>query len=224
LRQAAIMIRGTTLMLFVMNAFFGITVVNFGFFLLRALGATDYLGVFTGLLGTRFTALQMFGYVFAGKVCCGFAAEIGAMKIQQEVDAYATEGIEPMQYLVGTRLLGVIFFVPLAAMVSLAGQTAGNFFDAITVLHGISYDQMASVHWSVQGLSDQLFMMFGAACVAIPSTIVACYFGMRASGGPAGVGSAAARSMVVNIVLVHAVDAFIAVLFWGTSLRIPIGG
>jgi phospholipid/cholesterol/gamma-HCH transport system permease protein len=223
-RLCARMMRGTWFLLFAMNAFFGVTVVNFGFFLLRALGATDYLGVFTGLLGPRFTALQMFGYVFTGKVCCGFAAELGAMKIQQEVDAYSAEGVEPLEYLVGTRTLAVIMFLPLAAGISLIGQTAGNFFDAVTVLHGISTEQMAAVHWSVQGLGDQLDMLIGAAMIAIPATIIACFFGLRARGGPASVGTAAARSLVVNLVLVHAVVGFTAVLFWGTNLQVPIGG
>jgi phospholipid/cholesterol/gamma-HCH transport system permease protein len=224
LRLCAAMMRGTSFLLFAMNAFFGITVVNFGFFLLRALGATDYLGVFTGLLGPRFTALQMFGYVFTAKVCCGFAAELGAMKIQQEVDAYTTEGVDPMEYLVGTRLMAVILFLPLAAALSLIGQTAGNFFDAVTVLHGISAEQLATVHWSVQALGDQLEMLIGAVMIALPATIIACFFGLRAEGGPAGVGTAAARSMVINLVLVHAVVGFTAVLFWGTNLSIPIGG
>jgi phospholipid/cholesterol/gamma-HCH transport system permease protein len=224
LRQAATLTRGTWLLLFVMNAFLGVTVVNFGFFLLRALGATDYLGVFTGLLGPRFTALTMFGYVFAGKICCGFAAELGAMKIQQEVDAYASEGVDPMEYLVGTRIWAVIFFLPLAGALALIGETAGNFFDAVFVLHGISVEQMASVHWSVQGIADQLRFLFGAFCVAIPATIVACFFGLRASGGPASVGTAAARSMTYNLVLVHAVVGFTAVLFYGTNLQTPIGG
>jgi phospholipid/cholesterol/gamma-HCH transport system permease protein len=224
LRLCAVMIRGTWFLLFAMNAFFGITVVNFGFFLLRALGATDYLGVFTGLLGPRFTALQMFGYVFTGKVCCGFAAELGAMKIQQEVDAYSAEGVDPIEYLVGTRTLAVIMFLPLGAGISLIGQTAGNFFDAVTVLHGISTEQMASVHWSVQGLGDQFEMLIGAVMIAVPATIIACFFGLRARGGPASVGTAAARSMVLNLVLVHAVVGFTAVLFWGTNLAIPIGG
>lgn len=224
LRQTSKMIRGTWLLLFVMCIFFGITVVNFGFFLLRALGATDYLGVFTGLLGTRLVAPLMFGYVFVGKVCCGFAAEIGAMKIQQEVDAYTSEGVDPMRYIVGTRLLAVLLFLPLAGAIALIGYTAGNFFDAVLVLQGISAEQLASVHWSVQGLTDQFFAFISMLLVAVPATIIACYFGLQTSGGPADVGTSAAQSVVVNLVYLHCLIGFTGVLFWGSDLRIPIGG
>jgi phospholipid/cholesterol/gamma-HCH transport system permease protein len=146
------------------------------------------------------------------------------MRIQQEVDAYSSEGVDPMEYLVGTRIWAVIFFLPLAAAIALIGETAGNFFDAVSVLHGISAEQMASVHWSVQGVADQLRMLFGAGLVAIPGTIIACFFGLRARGGPASVGTAAARSMTANLVLVHAVVGFTSVLFYGTNLQTPIGG
>lgn len=224
LTQSAAMARSTWLLMFVMNVFLGITVTNFGFFLLRSLGASDYLGVFTGLLGTRFTGLQMFGYVFAGKICCGIAAELGAMKIQQEVDAYTSEGVDTNEYLVGTRVLAVLFFLPLAAALALIGQTAGNFFAAVVVLQGISAEQLAVVHWSVQSVGDQFNMFIGTVLIAVPATLVACFCGLRARGGPASVGTAAANSMVINLVLVHAVVGSVAVLFWGTSLRTPIGG
>ena len=104
MRQAAQMIRGTWLLMLAMNVFIGMTLVNFAFFFLRSIGAGDYLGLTSGYAQPRQVATTMFAYVFAAKVCCGFTAEIGAMKINQEIDAYGSTGVDPLRYVVGTRL------------------------------------------------------------------------------------------------------------------------
>src|ERR1044072_8462839 len=94
LRQAAILVRGTTPFLFVMAMFFGGATGNFFVFLLRSLGAEDFTGSLTGLSNTRVAAIAMFGYAFASKVGCGLVGELGAAKVSEEIDAYETEGVD----------------------------------------------------------------------------------------------------------------------------------
>lgn len=224
LRQAAMMFRGTTLLVFIMQIFIGFTTTNFAFFFLRSIGASDYMGIVSGYAGPRQIAPSMFAYVFTARVCCGMAAELGAMKIQQEVDALESTGVDPMRYLVGTRLLGVLLFVPVGAVVSLIGILIGIYLNTVTVLHGISPHVLLDVNWSVQTISDQLIAMLTMGVIAVVTAAVACFYGLRTKGGPAAVGTSVARSLYMNLVLLHVIAVFFAVFFYGTNLRLPIGG
>jgi phospholipid/cholesterol/gamma-HCH transport system permease protein len=222
MRQAAAIVRGTSVLLLVMNVFLGISVANFGYFFLRSLGAGDYVGVVTGLLAQRQTSVTMFGYVIAAKVCCGFAAELGAAKIQQEIDAYESTGVDPRQLIVGTRLLAVILFVPLATVISLIGQNLGAFLAVVTILQGNSAQTFTTVTFSVQSVIGEFYSLLTILSIAVPCTLVACFYGLRTGGGPASVGSSVARSLMVNLILVHVISAFCGVLFYANNIRIPI--
>jgi len=88
LSHAAGIIKRASLLVFTMNAFLGMSVVNAGYFFLRSIGASDFLGTVSGYAAPRVLCTTMFGYVFTASVCCAMAAELGAMKINQEIDAY----------------------------------------------------------------------------------------------------------------------------------------
>jgi phospholipid/cholesterol/gamma-HCH transport system permease protein len=224
MRQGAILVRGTSMLMLLMNAFLGISVVNFGFFFLRSIGASDYTGLASGIVDIRQCANLMFGYVFAAKICCGFAAEIGAMKVNEEIKAYESTGVDTMRYVVGTRLAATLLFIPIGGIIALIGSTLGSYFAAVVVLHGLSPSGFLDVHWSVQSINDQLYTLIGIANIAIVTAITACFYGLRAEGGPAAVGKTVSRSLVVNLVLLHLIGVFWAVSFYGTNLHLPIGG
>jgi phospholipid/cholesterol/gamma-HCH transport system permease protein len=224
MRQAANLIRGTTLLMFVMNVFFGCSIMSFAFFFLRSIGASDFAGLATAFADTRVGAPLMFGYVFASKVCCGIVAELGAMKINEEVDAYESTGVDPLRYVVGTRILAALIFLPIGGAVALLAQTAGNLLIGVVILKGISAEGFLQVHWATQSLSDQFVVFAGQGAMALLTVLVACFYGLRTAGGPPAVGASVARSLVVNLVLVHVVTAFFVVLFYGTNLNMPIGG
>jgi phospholipid/cholesterol/gamma-HCH transport system permease protein len=222
--QARTLVRDTSLLMFVMAGFLGISTMNFAFFFLRSIGASDYLGLVLGYIDPREAAITMFGYVFTAKVCCGFAAEIGAMKIQQEVDALESTGIDPLRYIVGTRLLAVLFYAPIGAMLCIIGSGLGSWFGGVVVLNGISSQVFFSVYWGVQTIADQFYAAIGITLIAIATTLTACYFGLRTRGGPAAVGGSVAKSLVVNLVLCHLIAALVTVYFYGTAINLPIGG
>ncbi|MHB8693260.1 MAG: MlaE family ABC transporter permease [Solirubrobacteraceae bacterium] len=224
LRHVAMMISGTIGLLFVMEMFQGASIANVGYFLLRGIGASDFFGLLTGFGIPRFTAPLMFGYVFTAKVCCGMTAQLGAMKIQQEVDAFEASGIDPRRYLVGTRLLAVLMFIPVAAFVAYVGDLAGAYGIAVTLAHGLSTTTFFAVHWRVQAPRDLVFMTFTIGTVAVVTSTVACFYGLRTKGGPAEVGSSVARSLVVNLVLLHLIGALFAVIVYGTQANLGIGG
>jgi len=215
--------RRTSALLFAMCFFLGLSAANFGFFFLRSIGASDFVGVVSGLLTPRQIAPQMFGYVIAGSVCCAIVAELGAAKIQEEIAAYESEGVDPLQILVGARILAVLLYVPVATVLSLAGCLAGGYFLVVIVLAGNSSQVFLSSFWSIQSLANELYCMITVAGVALTCVIVACFYGMRTSGGPEGVGRSVARSLAMNLILLHLVFTLFALVFYGGGLHVPIG-
>jgi phospholipid/cholesterol/gamma-HCH transport system permease protein len=224
LRQAAILVRGSTVIIFAMVTFIGMAAVTFAYFFLRSAGASDYTGLFTGIVMPRAAVPIMFGYVFSAKVGCGLVAEIGAMRINDEIDAFEVEGVNPMSYVVGTRVVGALIFVPIAVTVGLLGGDIGSLFQAVPVLHATSPGGFLHYHWSAQNLTDNLQAYLNMGSMAMFIVVTSCFYGYRASGGPAGVGAACARSLLVNIVMVHVIATFWVFIFFGINPNLPIGG
>jgi phospholipid/cholesterol/gamma-HCH transport system permease protein len=224
LRHAKEMILGTSLMLFIMSGFIGISIANATYFLLRALGASDYLGLISGYVVPRQVTAGMFGYVFTAKVCCGMTSTLGAMRINQEIDALDSTGVDPLQYVVGTRIIATILFIPLATTLCLLGSFLGAYLEGVVVLGGIAGSSLTAVHWSVQSVNDQLFALASVTAIALSSVLVACFYGLRTRGGPDAVGRAVSRSLSVNLVLQHVIASVFVVLFYGSNIRLPIAG
>lgn len=224
LRHAATLVRGTTPLLFVMTAFIGFAATAATFFFLRSIGATDYTGLGAGLGIPRIGAIVMFGYVFAAKIGCGITAELGAARVNEELDAYESEAVDPYRYVVATRVAGALIYVPIAAGVALVGGFLGAYVNAVIVLQGVSPEAFSSVAWSLQSLPDQLYMLLNVVVIGVTIVLVACFYGYRTSGGPAGVGDAVSRSVTINLVLVHVIGAFFVILFYGTDPHLPLGG
>jgi phospholipid/cholesterol/gamma-HCH transport system permease protein len=224
LRQAAILIRGSTGIIFAMVTFIGMAAVTFAYFFLRSAGASDYTGLFAGIVMPRAAVPIMFGYVFSAKVGCGLVAEIGAMRINDEIDAFEVEGVNPMSYVVGTRLVGALIFIPVAVTVALLGGYAGSLFQAVPVLHATSLGGFNHFNWAGENLVDNLQAYLNCGSMALFIVIVSCFYGYNAKGGPAGVGAACARSLLVNIIMVHVIATFWVFIFFGTNPNLPIGG
>lgn len=224
MRVNALITRRATPLLFVMCGFLGMSVANFGFFFLRSIGASDFVGILPGLVTPRQIAPQMFGYVFAGSVCCAIAAELGAARIQEEVDAYESQGIDPMQLLVGTRVVAVLLYVPIAALVAILGCLAGSYLSVVVILQGNTSRQFIDAVFSIFP-SSSLFPCFTTvALITLQCVLVACFYGLRdTGGGPDAVGNAVARSVGLNLVLLHFVLSIAALVFYGGSLGVPIG-
>jgi phospholipid/cholesterol/gamma-HCH transport system permease protein len=224
LRQAAIIVRGTTVFVFIMGFFIGVVETIVGYYFLRSAGAADYTPLIAGVAAARVSGAFMFGYIFSAKVGCGLVAEIGAMSISEELDAYEVEGVGAGIYVVATRVLGALLFVPIATAVAVLGNIAGSYIEAVVILRANSNAVFSEFVWSNFGVPDLLFAFVLIGVLALSIALVGCYYGFRTKGGPDQVGAAAARSLVINLVLVHVIcgTAFYAV--YGANLGLPIGG
>jgi phospholipid/cholesterol/gamma-HCH transport system permease protein len=224
MRVNAVITRRTTVLMLCLSAFFGATVSNFAFFFLRAIGAGDFAGVLPGLLTCRQLAPQMFGYVIAGSVCTAIAAEFGAARIGEEIDAYEANGVDPMELLVGTRILALLLYVPLAAMIVLLGGYLGSYLTLVIVLGANTGGQLTQTYFSVFPPISMIYCAATLAAVALQCVLVASYYGFRdGGGGPEAVGRAVSRSLGVNLVLLHIIIALAALVFYAGALGTPIG-
>jgi phospholipid/cholesterol/gamma-HCH transport system permease protein len=224
LEQGAAMAYGSLPLLLVMAMFIGFSQMNFAFFFLRTIGASDFVGAVAGFATPRVTATVMLGYVFAAKICCGIVAEVGSMQIGEEIDALEATGVDPMHYIVGTRFLAALLWLPLGWITVILGVTLGSYVEVVGLLHGVSSQGFTSLNWEVISVGDLLNTFVVHFFIVTLCTIVACFYGLRTRGGPDAVGAAVARSLVVNLVIVHLVAAACGVLFYGTQAKLPFGG
>ena len=224
LRQCGILILGSTLVLLAMQAVIGGECGLFFVYLTRPLGATSAVGQLQVPCSLRELFPYMFGYIYAAKVGSGLVAEIGSMRISDEIDALESVGIDPMKYVVGTRLLAALICVPLIYMASMVTGLIGGLLVTTVQLGDLSQAQYLEGYFSSQALQDNIFSIIKGVSIAIGITLVALYYGYKARGGPVGVGNAVARAMIINLILIHVVAAFWSSVFWGVNAGYPAGG
>jgi phospholipid/cholesterol/gamma-HCH transport system permease protein len=224
LRQAGLLILSSTLVIWGLIFIIGLQCGIEGAYFNRAVGSPAYAGVFAAWCDLRELVPYAFGYMMAAKVGTGIVAEIGSMRISDEVDALEVMGISSMTFLCATRLLAAWLVLP---FMYLAGIGAGFFASYLAVVQQIgevSSGGFFLIFWMFQNPPDLLYSVIKAMAMATVIVLVGCYYGYNASGGPVGVGTATAKSMVLNIVLVHLIGMLGTQLFWGANPRAPIGG
>ncbi len=224
LRQAGILILGSAVVIWGLIFFIGLQCGIEGAYLLRAQGAPAYAGVFAAWCDLRELIPYAFGYMMAAKVGTGIVAELGAMRISDEIDALEVMGVPPITFLCATRLLGAWCALP---FIYLAGIGVGYFASWIAVVKQIgdvSSGGYFLIFWMFQNPPDVMFSLIKGMAMATAIVLVGCYYGYTASGGPVGVGAATAKSMALNIVLVHVIGMIGTLVFWGANPRAPIGG
>ena len=195
-----------------------------GAYLLRAQGAPQYSGVFSAWCDLRELVPLCFGYMMAAKVGTGIVAELGSMRISEEIDALEVMGISGVTFLCATRLLASWLVLPFIYLGGIGWGFLASYLAVVQQVGGVSPGGYSLIFWEFQNPGDLLYSIIKAMTMATVIVLVGCYYGFTASGGPVGVGVATAKSMVVNIVSVHFVGMLGTQLFWGANPRAPIGG
>jgi phospholipid/cholesterol/gamma-HCH transport system permease protein len=224
LRQAGLLILSSTLVIWGLIFIIGLQCGIEGAYFNRAVGSPAYAGVFAAWCDLRELVPYAFGYMMAAKVGTGIVAELGSMRISDEIDALEVMGISSMTFLCATRLLAAWLVLP---FMYLAGIGAGFFASYLAVVEQIGEVSSGGyflIFWMFQNPPDLLYSVIKAMTMATVIVLVGCYYGYNASGGPVGVGTATAKSMVLNIVLVHLIGMLGTQVFWGANPRAPIGG
>jgi phospholipid/cholesterol/gamma-HCH transport system permease protein len=224
LRQSGILIIGSTTIIWTLMWILGLQCGIEGAYFNQSVGAPTYSGVFSAWCDLREITPYAFGYMVAAKVGTGIVAELGAMRISEEIDALEVMGINSVTFLCATRLLAAWLVFP---FMYLAGIGAAFLASYVAVVYQIGYVSSGGyllIFWLFQNPADFLYSTLKAMFMATAIVLVACYYGYTASGGPVGVGRATAKSMVLNLVLVHIIGMLGTQVFWGANPNAPIGG
>ena len=223
-RQAGILITGSAIIVLGLVFILGLQCGIEGAYAAKTVGATSSTGAITALCDLREVIPYAFGYMMAAKVGTGFVAEIGSMRISDEIDALEVMGFDSILYLGSTRLLGSWLVLPfLYALAVLVGFAASYLADVIQ-LGQVSQGGYLQLFWQFQSPQDFLFAFIKCIAMATFIVLVCIYYGYHVTGGPVGVGRATARSMFVNILGIHLIGMVGTQLFWGGNARAPIGG
>jgi phospholipid/cholesterol/gamma-HCH transport system permease protein len=225
LRQAGILIVGSTGVILALVFITGLGTCGIeGAYFTESQGAPSYAGVFTAWCNLREAVPYAFGYMMSAKVGTGIVAELGAMRISEEIDALEVMGVNSITFLCASRLLAAWMVLP---FMYLAGVGVAFLASYIAVVQQIGFTSPGGYllsFWQFQNAPDLAFSVIKGMTMATAIVLVACYYGYTASGGPVGVGRATAKSMVLNLVLVTLIGMLGTQIFWGANPRAPIGG
>lgn len=220
---ALALIGGTIGVMVGMTMFTGIIVGLQGYSALNQLGTAALTGFISAYFDTREVAPLAAGIALSATVGCGFTAQLGAMRISEEVDALEVMGIESIPYLVTTRVIaGAAAVIPLYAIGLLISYVASR--EVTVVFYGQSggtYDHYFNLFLPPEDVFYSFLKVLAFALVVI---MTHCYFGYHAGGGPAGVGMAVGKAVRASIVLISVLDLFVSLAIWGSTTTVRITG
>lgn len=179
---------------------------------MRQFGAEIFVADLVGLAIIRELGPLMTAILLAGRSGAAFAAEIGTMKVNEELNALTTMGLDPVRFLVVTRILAALLMVPL---LSLYANLVGIFAGGLTML-SFHIPLVTYLH-EVDSIVDLKDFLVGMVKTPIFATLIAgigCLRGLQTQTGASAVGISATRAVVSGIVLLVAVDGIFAVIYY----------
>jgi phospholipid/cholesterol/gamma-HCH transport system permease protein len=214
---------GTVGVIFFMAFFTGTQVGLEGFKGLQLIGAEAFTGFISAFANTREITPLIAGVTLAAQVGAGFTAELGAMRVNEEIDALEVMAVRPVPYLISTRIIAlVIAIIPLYLISLFASYFATNLI--VTDLLGLSSGTYSHYFDLFLPPIDILYSLIKAIVFAIAVALIHCYYGFTASGGPAGVGIAVGRAIRASIVAVNVLNLMLSAFMWGVSDTVRIAG
>src|SRR5207302_9794508 len=208
LRQSGILIIYSTMIIWTLMFILGLQCGIEGAYFTAAQGAPAYSGVFSAWCDLREITPYAFGYMMAAKVGTGIVAELGAMRISEEIDALEVMGVNSITFLCATRLLAAWIVLPFMYIGAIGVAFLASYIAIVQQIGYVSSGGYLLIFWQFQNAPDLLFSLIKGMTMATAIVLVACYYGYNASGGPVGVGTATAKSMVLNLVLVTLIGMY----------------
>ena len=220
---ALAVIGGTVGVIFFLSLFTGTEVGLQGYTALNQLGTGAFTGFISAYFNTREIAPLVAGLALSATVGCGFTAQLGAMRISEEIDALEVMAVPSLPFLVTARLIaGFIAVIPLYII----GLLSSYLSTRIVAVY--FYGQSAGTYDHYFRLflppTDVLWSFFKVLIFAVVIVMTHCYYGYTAKGGPAGVGVAVGRAVRTAIVAINVVDFFLSLAIWGATTSVRIAG
>jgi phospholipid/cholesterol/gamma-HCH transport system permease protein len=187
-----------------------------GFASLGNIGVEAFTGFFSALINVRIAGPVVTGIALAATVGAGATAELGAMRISEEIDALEVMGIKSISYLTSTRIVaGLVVIIPLYALAMIMSFLAPQI--VTTALYGQSTGTYEHYFRTFLRPDDVFWSFLEAIIIALIVMVTHCYYGFNASGGPVGVGEAVGRSMRLSLVSVQIVVLSAALALYGVN-------
>jgi phospholipid/cholesterol/gamma-HCH transport system permease protein len=222
LRQIGLLVSGSVLVIVflgsVAGAGCGIAAEAIG----QAIGASVVGPLFSSFCATREIVPFIFGFILAAKVGGGIVAQLGAMRVNEEVDALESMGVSSIGYLVSTRMLAAMVVLPIAYIIAIGAGQAAAWVTSFVRSGTVSQGTWEFVFYTVTTPTDLINSMIKGMVISSAVIMVALYFGYRVRGGPVEVGTATAQSMAVNLILVTVLNMVMTFLFYGFDPGLPI--
>jgi phospholipid/cholesterol/gamma-HCH transport system permease protein len=183
----------------------GLTTAFQGAYQLRRFGANIYIANLVGISMMRELGPLMAAILVAGRSGAAITAEIGTMKVNEEIDALKLLGINPIQYLAVPRFYAITIAQPLLGVLSALMGIVGGYLIAVLYL-GLNSASFVNQTLGAVGVNDLTFNLIKSVVFGWLIVVVGVHYGMQVSGGAAGVGRATTNSVVVAIVLIIIAD------------------
>lgn len=214
---------GTVVIVSFLTLATGGTLAVQGYSSLGDIGIEALTGFLSAFINVRISAPVVAGIGLAATFGAGVTAQLGAMRINEEIDALESIAIEPIAYLVGTRIVaGMIAITPLYAIAVIASFLASR-FTTVVILGQSSglYD-----HYFATFLNpiDLLWSFLQAILMAITILLIHTYFGFFAAGGPSGVGTAVGNAVRTSLIAVVTVTLLVSLAVYGSNGNFELSG
>ena len=195
------------------NFFIGVVLAFQSAYQMRRVHAEMYIPSLVSISICREIGPVITALVVAGRVGASIAAELGSMKVTEQIDALETLAAQPVKYLVVPRFVALLAMLPLLTICADIIGIVGGYTVSVYKL-GLSHALYVRMTFDPLVLKDIFTGLFKTLIFATLISIVSCYEGMRVEGGAVGVGAATTRAVVLSFVLIIASDAFFTVVFY----------
>ncbi|KDF01299.1 ABC transporter permease [Mycolicibacterium aromaticivorans JS19b1 = JCM 16368] len=217
------MIGGTVVIVGFLTLAAGGTLAVQGYSSLGNIGIEALTGFLAAFINVRISAPVVAGIGLAATFGAGVTAQLGAMRINEEIDALESMGIPPVEYLVSTRIVaGMVAITPLYSIAVILSFVASQF--TTVVLFGQSgglYDHYFNTFLNP---IDLLWSFLQAVLMAITILLIHTYFGYFATGGPSGVGVAVGNAVRTSLIVVVSVTLLISLAVYGSNGNFNLSG
>lgn len=208
-------VRGAGIVVFI-SLLVGTVLALNGAIQLRQFGAAIFIANLVGVSMTREMGPLITAVIVAGRSGSAIAAELGTMKVTEEIDAMKTMGLAPNRFLLAPRIIALLVMLPCLTVLSDIFGIAGGYLVGTA---GMGLGSSNYIRQTSQALfiNDIVTGLIKSAVFAFLIGLVSCYEGLRVSGGAAGVGTATTRAVVTSIIAAIAADAVFTLIFYLTD-------
>ncbi len=190
----------------------GMIIAFIGIIQLQKFAADIYVADLVGLVMTRELAAVMAGVIMAGRTGAAYAAQIGSMRVNEEVDALKTFGIEPIAFLALPRVIALVLMMPLLTILADVISITGGMVVSVAI-SSLTYSTYINETIRAIELTDVFVGVFKSLFFGVIIAFAGCYRGLHCGKDAAAVGRATTSAVVTAITWIVIVDAIFAVIF-----------